>query len=170
MDIVWFKVFKTTSFSIPTTNDLYAIVSEHVLTSGIIYFFFYNEIYLLGNHYIRYLCTCYVKNCFIFIFSLQFPGGVPPPGLITSMAGMPGLPPSAASLPPRLDLPPSSMSLGNHLAGAPRPDHAAAAAAAASMAAAAAASQGPQGPGSAAAAAAAAAANSASNGPKSEVI
>ena len=55
MDIVWFKVFKTTSFSIPTTNDLYAIVSEHVLTSGIIYFFFYNEIYLLGNHYIRYV-------------------------------------------------------------------------------------------------------------------
>ena len=86
------------------------------------------------------------------------------------MAGMPGLPPSAASLPPRLDLPPS-VSLGNHLSGAPRPDHQAAAAAAASMAAAAAAaSQGPPGPGSAAAAAAAAAASSASNGPKSEVM
>ena len=98
----------------------------------------------------------------------QFPGGVPPPGLITSMAGMPGLPPSAASLPPRLDLPPS-VSLGNHLSGAPRPDHAAAAAAAASMAAAAAASQGGP-PGSAAAAAAAAANSAASNGPKSEVI
>ena len=84
------------------------------------------------------------------------------------MAGMPGLPPSAASLPPRLDMPPS-VSLGNHLSGAPRPDHAAAAAAAASMAAAAAASQGGP-PGQAAAAAAAAAANSAaSNGPKSEV-
>ena len=86
------------------------------------------------------------------------------------MAGMPGLPPSAASLPPRLDMPPSGISsLGNHLTGAPRPDHAAAAAAAASMAAAAAASQGPQGS-AAAAAAAAAAANSASNGPKSEVM
>lgn len=98
-----------------------------------------------------------------------FPGGVPPPGLITSMAGMPGLPPSAASLPPRLDMPPS-VSLGNHLSGAPRPDHAAAAAAAASMAAAAAASQGGP-PGQAAAAAAAAAANSAaSNGPKSEGV
>ena len=82
------------------------------------------------------------------------------------MAGMAGLPPSAASLPPRLDMPPS-VSLGNHLSGGPRPDHAAAAAAAASMAAAAAASQG--GPQSQAAAAAAAAANSASNGPKSEV-
>ena len=103
----------------------------------------------------------------ISLFFFQFPGGVPPPGLITSMAGMPGLPPSAASLPPRLDMPPS-VSLGNHLSGGPRPDHAAAAAAAASMAAAAAASQG--GPQSQAAAAAAAAANSASNGPKSEVI
>ena len=104
----------------------------------------------------------------IVLISFQFPGGVPPPGLITSMAGMPGLPPSAASLPPRLDLPPS-VSLGNHLSGAPRPDHAAAAAAAASMAAAAAASQGGP-PGSAAAAAAAAANSAASNGPKSEVI
>ena len=86
------------------------------------------------------------------------------------MAGMPGLQPSAASLPPRLDLPPSSIALQNHLSGAPRQDHAAAAAAAAQMAAAAAASQGPNGPGSAAAAAAAAAANSAQNGPKSEVM
>ena len=84
------------------------------------------------------------------------------------MAGMPGMQPSAASLQPRLDLPPS-VSLGNHSLGGPRQDHAAAAAAAASMAAAAAA-QGPNGPGSAAAAAAAAAANSVSNGPKSEVM
>ena len=85
------------------------------------------------------------------------------------MAGMPGLPQSVGSLPPMLDLPPSVVSLGNHLSSAPRPDHQAAAAAAASMAAAAAASQGPPGPSSAAAAAAAAAASGASNGPKSEV-
>merc|ERR1719394_1738175 len=48
---------------------------------------------------------------------------------------------------------PPSVSLGNHLSGAPRPDHAAAAAAAASMAA-----------------AAAAANSAASNGPKSEGV
>ena len=130
--------------------------------------------FIFRTYHVTYISNLNLQNTYqsyllhSSLISFQFPGGVPPPGLITSMAGMPGLPPSAASLPPRLDLPPS-VSLGNHLSGAPRPDHAAAAAAAASMAAAAAASQGGP-PGSAAAAAAAAANSAASNGPKSEVI
>ena len=85
----------------------------------------------------------------------QFPGGVPPPGLITSMAGvMPGMPPGG----PRLDMP-TSMALGAGLPATPRPDHMsqAAAAAAASNAA-------------AAAAAAQAAAAASSNGPSSDKI